>query len=50
MLQEHSSSAHVTLEGIQLHVNEIASFSRVSCKAISGIKCIELMIGTVLHF
>ena len=34
---------HLTLEGIRLCVNEIASFSRVFCKAIFGLKCIELM-------
>ena len=34
---------HATLEGIQSHVNEIASFSGVHCNAIFGLKCIELM-------
>ena len=33
---------HATLEGIQLHGNEIASFSGVHCNAIFGVKCIEL--------
>ena len=33
---------HATLEGIQLRINEIASFSGVPCEAIFSIKCIEL--------
>ena len=33
---------HLTLEGIQLCVNEIASFSGVPCETIFGVKCIEL--------
>ena len=33
---------HLTLEGIQLRVNEIASFSGVPWKAVFGVKCIEL--------
>ena len=40
---KHNGPCHATLEGIQLHVNEIASFSGVHCNAIFGLKCIELM-------
>ena len=33
---------YLTLEGIRLLINEIASFSGVPCKAIFGVKCVEL--------
>ena len=41
-VSDNNGPFHATLEGIQLRVNEIASFSGVHCNAIFGLKCIEL--------